>query len=64
MNVLRQYWEKLNNKPVRLAGACVLLIALVLSLSNPPGTPWNHVASVLQIVGVFGLGFLVFHKRH
>jgi hypothetical protein len=64
MNALRRYWEKLNDKPIRLAGACVLLVALVLFLNNPPGTTWNHVALVLQIVGLVGLAFLVFGKRH
>lgn len=63
MNALRNYWEKLNDKPVRLVGACVLLVALVLFLNNPPGTTWNHVGLVLQVIGLSVLVFFVFRKR-
>lgn len=62
MNALRHYWSRLNNKGLRLAGASMFLIAMLLLLNNPPGSTWNRVAMVFDIVGLGGFVFLPPHK--
>ena len=55
MGILRQYWARLDNRRLRLAGALTLLVALLLELNNPLGSAWNHVGMVLGLVGMTGL---------
>jgi hypothetical protein len=66
VSVLTKYWARLNNKPARIAGAFMFLVAMVLFLNNPVGSAWNHVGWVFYLVGMIGLGLVFWlpSKRH
>jgi len=64
VGALRRYWARLENKRLRLAGTSMLVIALLLLLNNPPGSAWNHVGWVFDLIGIGGLVFMVSTKRH
>lgn len=68
MSVLRRYWARLENQRLRLAGASMLLVGVLLILNNPPGGTWNHVGWVFELIGPIGMGvfffFMLSRKRH
>ena len=59
MSALRHYWSRLDNKQLRLAGAAMSLVAMLLFLNNPPGSTWSRVGMVFDIVGLGGFVFLL-----
>jgi hypothetical protein len=63
MNALRQYWTKLDQKPLRFAGAGIFVVTLLFFLNNSPGSNWNHVGLIFDVVGLLGL-FWLLRKRH
>ncbi|MBW4078651.1 MAG: hypothetical protein HIU84_09130 [Acidobacteria bacterium] len=63
MNPLRNYWSRLDDQRLRLAGASMCLVTMLLLLNNPPGSTWNRVGLVFDIVGLGGLVFLLPHKK-
>ena len=54
----REYWARLNNKRLRLAGGSMFFFAMLLFFNNPPGSTWNRVGFVFDIVGLGCCGFL------
>jgi hypothetical protein len=63
MSALRNYWAGLDSKRLRLAGAAMFLVALLLFLNSSPGTTWNLVGWVFDLIAISGLVFLQLHRR-